>query len=300
MPTRPRLPVSSPAFTPLPYGLLSAVELPTAPEHWQNGVTWSSECVTGMGATTYDECLVVTGAGSPQPPPPASKTSNVQFTRRGATPFTVYTEFDCAPVGNEEAARVASAALNKVASFQLERAFWTGVAGGQLVVWPHLIGTATVIDGTDLTTILGTPAVTGGGATTDIADGLGFLENALSDCYGGSGVIHVPIEAVPTLDAWGLLKFSGGRVTTAVGNRVSIGAGYPGTAPDGTTPTAGTTWMYATGAVFAFTGPMVVRDLRDSIDRSKNTIRMIAEKTYVLGWDCCHAGVQVQLGVPVT
>lgn len=294
--------VDSPALTPLPYGLLSVVDFPTPSDvHWQNGITYTSRCPIDMGSLTYDECITVTGAGG-APPAPAVKVANIQSANRGATPFTVYTEFDCSPVGNENPQDAALRALLAVESWQVERAVWSGQLGNAGIgVYPHLASPSgtTVVDAQGI--VLQAPMVTGGSATTDVAEALGILERMLADCYGGVGVIHVPIAAVPTLDAWGLIKTTGARLRTLNGNLVAAGAGYPGTAPDGTAPAAGTSWMYATGAIFAYRGPArAISNLSEAIDRGNNTIKMIAERTYVVGWECCQVGVLFQLGVPVT
>ena len=100
--------VDPPAFTLLPYGLWDAVEQrsPGNP-HWQQGVTWVERCPDG--GSTYDECLSVTGTGAP--PEPDAKADNVDQTDRGATPFTIFAEFDCSPVGIGDAATAASDAL---------------------------------------------------------------------------------------------------------------------------------------------------------------------------------------------
>lgn len=296
MPFVPRQVVAPPTFTPLPSGLLTVAEAPAPGSHWANGVTYQSFCVTGMGSLTWDECLVVTGTGSPVPPQP-TKTGNVQSAIRGATPFTCYVEFDCSAVGNNDPTAAAQSALDRAASWQVEQAFWTGgSAAGQPFVFPHLAATTALVDVQGI--VLQTVPVTGG--PFDVADGLGFLEDYLGDCYGGAGVIHVPARLLPTLDAWGLVKRQGAALTTLAGNRVAVGLGYPGTNLSGGAPGAGNVWMFATGAVFAYTGPPRITDKPGAVDRAENTIRMIAEKTYVLGWECCHAGVEVSLGVPVT
>ena len=64
--------------------------------------------------------------------------------------------------------------------------------------------------------------------------------------------------------------------------------------------TAGVTWMYATGSMFVYRGRPVILPIRDSQDRTDNTVRAIAERTYVLGWDCCHYAVPVSIGGVVT
>ena len=284
--------VDPPTFTSLPYGLWDAAQKPaTSSPHWQQGITWIERCPTG--GTTYDECLSVTGTGAP--PEPAAKTDNVDQTFRGATPFTVVAEFDCSPVGLGDAATVAGDALARVEAQQVEAAFWTGTAGAQTLVFPHLAANAEVLDAQDIVLqTVASPAVTG----ADAAHALGELEADLADCYSGQGIIHVPRVALPTLAAWNLVEERDGRLYTTAGNLVVVGGGYTGSGPDGSAPAAGTAWIYATGAVFGYRGDVQVTSPRDSIDRSANTMRMIAERTYVLGFECCHLAAHIVLGVP--
>lgn len=286
--------VDPPAFTLLPYGLWDAVEQrsPGNP-HWQQGVTWIERCPDG--GTTYDECLSVTGTGAP--PEPGAKADNVDQTDRGATPFTIFTEFDCAPVGLRDAETVASDALARIEQQQVEAAFWTGTVGGQTVAFPHLAADAEVFDSQQIVLQpTATTCVTG----VDAAHALGALEDCLADCYAGQGVIHIPRIALPTLSAWGLVQARDGALFTTAGNRVVVGGGYTGTGPDGTSPAAGSTWMYATGALFGYRGDVRMHSPRDSIDRSANTMRMIAERTYVLAYECCLLAAHFELGVPTT
>jgi hypothetical protein len=265
--------------------------------HWQNGVTWESRCLSPMGNTTYDECIVVTGAGE-APPQPNAKTDVVNLTLRGSTPFTPFAKFDCSPVGNGDAAKIANDALTQSEPWQIERAFWTGAADGKTVVFPHLAANATVVDAQSIQ--LQSPAsIVVTGAAVDIVTGLGLLEAALADCYNGVGVIHVPVKVLPTLDAWGLVKAYNGILKTLNGNLVAAGAGYPGTSPAGAAPATGESWIYATGAVTMRRGDIKTFTLSESINRGNNTIEMIAERTYVLGWDCCHFAILVDIGVPI-
>lgn len=293
----PRQIVTGPTADPSPYGLLSVAEFPTPGDvHWQGGITWQSVCVTGLGGTFFDPCTtpLVTGGGASTDP--GSFTPTTYQSLRGATPFAVYAQFDCSPVGNERAEEIATQALQVAQGWQVERAFWTGFAGGQPVVFPHLAHAgAQILDGAVL---MNSAPVTGGSATTDIAEALGFLERTIANCNGGVGVIHVPVDALPTLDAWGLVKVNGQVLKTLNGNRVAVGAGYPGTGPTGAAPAAGTTWIYATGPVFGYAGQVRVSDAREGLDRTENTLKMNAQRTYVMGFDCCHAGALVKLGVP--
>lgn len=279
------------AFTPLPYGLWDTVQQPSGDgPHWQQGINWIERCP--VGDSTYDECLSVTGIGAPPEPP--AKTANVDQSVRGALPFTVYAEFECAPVGLAEAESVASDALARVEQTQVETAFWTGTAGGQPVVFPHLAADTEVLDGTVVLQPVASPAVTG----ADVAQALGVLEQELADCYAGQGLIHVPRSVLPTLAAWSLISERGGRLYTTAGNLVVAGTGYTGSGPDGAAPAAGTAWIYATGAAWGYRSDPYVTRLRDSLDRTSNTLRMLAERTYLIGFECCLLAAHIVLGVP--
>lgn len=296
--------VDPPVFTVTPYGLLTVCQFPSpGDEHWQNGITYLPTCVTAP-SSTYDECIAVSGSAV-QPGPPPAFTSTVSKVQRGATSFSVFVEFDCSAVGNEEARQTAMSAMASVESWQVERSFWTGIAGGQPVVYPHLAANAQILDGFSQTSIvLQSAAVVVSGAgfdtNTDMAQSLGLLEGVLADCYNGVGIIHVPEHAIPALDAWGLIRTQGPQMKTINGNLVAVGAGYPGTSPAGAARTADKTWLYATGAVMCYRSDLTIRPtgLSQAFDRSKNTIKMIAERRYVLGWDCCHFAVNASLGVP--
>ncbi|WP_345633706.1 hypothetical protein [Streptomyces lacrimifluminis] len=278
-------------FTSLPYGLWDSVQTPDAGgAHWQQGVTWEDRCPTGD--TTYDECLSVTGTGSPPEPP--AKTANVVQESRGALPFTVYARFDCSPIGLGDAQTVAQDALARVEQLQVERAFWTGTAGGQPVVFPHLAADTETLDGEIVLQPVATPVVTG----ADIVTALGLLEQELAECYAGQGLIHVPRSVLPTLDAWNLVEAVDGRLVTTAGNLVVAGGGYPGTGPDGAAPADGTTWIYATGAAWGYRSNVFFSQVRDSLNRSSNTLQMLAERNYLLGFECCLLAAHIVLGVP--
>jgi len=302
--------VDAPSFTPLSFGLLSVMEMPTPePMHWQQGITYEPLCginVSGVGALTYEECIVVTGGGF-SPPASPDFTNNFTQAPRGAQPFTTYAEFDCSTVGLQDAQGLAVRALSAAEPWQVERAFWTGLAGGQTVVYPHLAANAQVLDVTGILLQTAAVNVTGTGSVGVVGDlvnietALGLLEAALANCYDGVGIIHVPQLLVPTMDAWGIIRQQGPVMKTLNGNKVAVGAGYPGTGPDSSARAGNQCWMYATGNVFGYRSPVRVRapdSSAASLDRATNTRKMIAERTYVIGWDCCHFAVQTAIGVP--
>jgi hypothetical protein len=90
-----------------------------------------------------------------------------------------------------------------------------------------------------------------------------------------------------------------GPLRTLAGNLVVPGVGYTGSSPAGAAPAEGTTWIYATGAVFGFRSGVYVREFPGTFDRAENTVRMIASRTYLFGFECCHLAALTTLGVPV-
>lgn len=304
--------VDPPAFTPLRFGLLSTAtdRTPDAPDHWRTGVTWQSHCPDADG--TYDPCLVEardfpdgTATGPVNDPDPKQETDGsldvedeqASLFLRGATPFTIYNRQDCSPVGFWDRAQdLGTQALVRVENYQVERIFESGVAqntGGQETAFPHLRADAGLVDDTGATLQTAAQVVTSN--PVDIVEGIARLQAALAECYHGRGVIHVPAVLAPELMAHTLTVRSGDRLETQLGNRVAIGTGYTGIGPAGQIA-PDVAWVYATGAVFYYRSDIRVNQLVDSLARSHNTLQMIAERTYVLGWDCCHLAIPVHIG----
>jgi hypothetical protein len=285
---KPLFYVDKPAFTPLPYGLLSTLASSirsSVDPHWENGVRYETLCAASD--TTYSDCLVVSGTGQPPAPAPV-KNATAETEQRGALPFTVFAEVDCSAPGFwDRAEDSVRGVITRSEQRAVEYAIWTGIAGGASVVHPHLASTTEVL-GTDyMATVLdtATTVVSGGSIVTS----LGNLEAELASCYDGVGIIHVPRSLVPELANAQLLIQDGSRWVTPNGNVYVFGSGYPGTGPDGT----GNGWMYATSMPFIYRSVKQIFRVRESIDRSTNTVRAIAEVTYVIGWECCTVATQV-------
>lgn len=307
MATNARTYVTPPPVTPSPYGLLSVVDLRGGEDpHWANGVTWQDMCPTG--GTTYMDCLssspAVTGA-------PVAKTANASRGSWGAVPFTVYAEVDCSAPGFwDDQEKFAREALDKVENWQLERAFWTGTAGGVAnAVLPHLAATAGVTEANsvssggsyNITLQLQSTIVTGSPLAPAVA--LGALEDALGDILlGQAGVIHVPNNLVPVMAASGLLIKTGPRIQTHNGNFVVAGNGYPRTGPDGSDPGMGHSWMFATGPLFGYRSGVITLTNPDgsTLVRTNNTVKAIAERTYLIGYDCANLAVLTSPSAIVT
>lgn len=282
--------VPAPTFTPSSYGLWSTVDdrSPGAPDHWRMGITWEEWCP--QASTTYDQCIAVTGTGPPPPPP--AKTATTEHRLRGATPFTVVEEVDCSSVGfYSQAEQQAIDALTRSEMRQVEEAFFSGVAGGQTVAFPHLAADAEVLDADGIPLQLAADELSA--TPVEAMEALGRLEAALGACYGGVGVIHVTPLVADLLIHFDLVQRNGAQLRTTLGNLVAVGAGYTGNAPDGTVPATGTQWMYATGALFGYRSDIFATRPIESFDRSVNTVKAIAERTYVLGFECCLIAIPV-------
>jgi hypothetical protein len=294
---RGRYPIGNAAlpFTAPQYDLLStATQLDLPDARWKAGISWEPLCPESNG--TYDPCTAVVdnaGAAEPAPAPP-EKTATTEWQIRGATPFTAYSRIDCSPVGQwDQLSAVNQQALIRSEARFVETAFWSGVAGGQTVVFPHLAADSEVNDGEDLLQ----PAAT---VVTAVPQqgyvAIGMLEDAIRDCYPGVATIHMPLRIAGQFVSLNLTEARGGVMyTRSAGSKVVLGD-FPGTAPDGTS-TPGVTWVYATGEVF-FARDRVPTTFTpaESFDRSVNTLSMIAERTYVIGWDCCLFAIPIQDG----
>lgn len=287
-------------FEPDLYGLTTAIRwlTPLGP-HWQGGIQYDADC-TEVSVTTLS---CISGA----PDPLSSKVATWVKRVRGARPFTVFGEVDCSVADGdwwETGATRALRALTNSGPSQVERTFWTGNSNsGSALVYPNLtaigpsfgdppplgVGRIQLQPVADL--------IISGGTPLDIVEGLGRLESAFADCYDGRGVVHVPAVLAAALSAQNLCYIAGGKLYTYCGNQVVIGAGYPGTfGPGGVTAPAGSAWMWMTSPIFGIRGTPKEPTRVESFDRNVNTLKMIAEQTFLLGWHCCRVGVLVTTG----
>jgi hypothetical protein len=291
------LPFTSPSFDLL----TTATQLEASNPKWKMGITWEPMCPETDG--TYDPCTAVIDADGEAVPAtdPAPKAETTERRIRGAVPFTAYSESDCSPVGQEWdtlGTRNQQSLIRSEARF-VEDAFWTGTAGtsGAATVFPHLAADSEVQDGEDLLQPTAT-VVTEIPQTIEV--GIGMLEAAMRECYPGVATLHVPIRLASLMAEAYLLTTRGSLAfTSSVGSKVVLGE-YPGTAPDGTS-TPGVTWVYATGEVFfqREPAPHTFRPV-ESFNRDVNTLSMIAERTYVIGWDCCLLAIPILNGEDIT
>jgi hypothetical protein len=283
--------VEAPPFAPARYGLWSVVDQPIDGDaHWQAGVQFQpNPC--GEGNVVLDNCP---GIEDVIKTPTADGLETV-----GADPFTVYAWIDCSVTGFVEMAELRSvAALTNGEARALERAFWTGVAQNGTVN-PHLAADAEVVDMASITPVTVQTAATVITGTYGVFGAVGQLEGALSECYGGEGVIHIPSSALAELDAAGAVQRDGERLRTRYGNRIAVYSSNNLQGPDGTVPATGG-WFYATGAITGRrSDAKPTSTIRQAVNRAKNSMVLLVERTYVLGWDCCHFAVHASFGNPI-
>lgn len=297
-----RVNVSPPRKEGLEYGLLSVVEDRSASTtKWKNGVTWQNVCPDVN--STYDTCIQGNALGVPVTglATPPVKTATSARSNWGATPFTLKQQINCSPPGFwEDADASVEKAFDETEEVGVAEVFFSGTVGGQALQFPHLAASAAVVDnipgGSTLQLQTASLAPSGTGASLDVVEALGKLEQALGACVHGKGIIHVAAELVPHLKSNHLIEERNGVYYTCNGNKVAASPGYSGANPSGFVQ-VGVSWMYGTGPVFLYKGrPRFIGTENESLDRTVDTLRRLFERTYVIGFDCCLFAVPVSTG----
>jgi hypothetical protein len=280
---------SGSSFTLPPYSLESVVEWrDDSDRHWRAGIEWQKACPGSD--STYDECVVELVAGDDDviaDPPP--KTSTTEIQTYGASAWTLYSLVECSAVAFYEGSReIVEDVFRQDEIRRMENVFWTGAVGGQAgFAVPHLMDTTETVTVSDPALIQMATTVVTGGTSVELA--LGLLEKAFADCYPGEGVLHVNPTVASLLQEAYLLVRDGDGLYTVNGNRVVIGRGYPGTGPSGQ---AGN-WMVITPPVFGYRSDITVMEQETTLNRAVNTVQAIAERTYLLAYDCCLFAISV-------
>lgn len=181
-------------------------------------------------------------------------------------PFTVYTYNNDAVIGHTLAEHQANAVQRLVATEQ---------RSVEEYLWSSLV--ANSVSTTDLTAY--SPGVV-----------LGYLEQVLAENYGGQGVIHMSRLASTFL--WEYLQVQGGRLVTKLGTPVVAGAGY-----DNLVAPIDEFTMFASGPVVIYRGDVDTRE--NAVDKAINEVSIIAQRDYVLGWDCVAYGVEGKYPVTI-
>lgn len=260
--------VTSAQRQPLLYGLFSVVTPRTGADRWESGVQTEPETcepVDGLGPLNCDPEATQVGL-------PKNLDPNLNDTD-ASVPFTLYGHFACSPLGYTPATAqdLAETHLTTREEAGAEAAFWTGNLGNT----PALESTETV--------------TLGGGTAVSAAEGIALLEEHLATEYGSTGIIHSPRGFAVHLVKRSVVERNGGRLQTVLGTPVVAGAGYPGSSPDGVAAPDGQSWVYATPAMFAYRSEVMTSTATpgDLLDRGRNVLYAIAERTYLLGTGPC-------------
>lgn len=210
-----------------------------------------------------------------------------------AFPFTVYAGFTCSTWGMEEEERIAHAQVRLGAreSQAIENELWHGTlaAAEGWTTNPVLAGSATT-------------ALTTGSETSPLPYALASIQQALRECLGSdvAGTIHASAKAASLwMATYQIFREPDGIIRDLMGNVIVVGAGYDGSSPIGVVdPTGRTEWVYGTGPVRVFVGPVYLNptETKEAVERSTNDITWRAERSASPHFDpCCLYGINVDL-----
>lgn len=243
--------VAPPERTPLAGGLFSVLTFPDTNARWEMGVTYPGQTCGILPVAAGPGC---TPEEQDEPDGWPLNLDREQPWGSADDTFNVHGSFVCNPVGTTlaEAEQFAVADLQRHEEATVEDRLWA----------QHL-STA--------------PAIEGVTAPVSLKAAVGILEQYIGRNYGVQGVIHLPRWLAPEVDT----AQRGGRITTeTLGTPIVAGSGY-GTAGE-------TVTIVATPAMVGYrTTAEVVGDLADTFDRSTNKLQVLAQRTYLIGFDTC-------------
>ena len=225
---------------------------------------------------------------------PCSSTPGIDLETIGVVswePFGIGLGETCLSSGTdeeEEDAR-AKARLEGQTEYLVSRTFWTGEVNASTF---DALGSPnralSDLDSDELTTT----------GPVGLVTGLARLIEYLNDNIGSQrGMIHVDPQLLPFLSFYGLAERTGNIIVTKLADHIIVpGAGYDGSAPDGSAAGAGTSWMYATSMVRAEVSQIFAQPF---FNRANNKWETIARRFAIAEWDLqAHGAAQVCLPDP--
>lgn len=254
--------VPAPIAIPRRFGLFSQAEIRTAQigangvdEHWRLGVQWQTQNCSTVKVTTSD-CLT----NGETTETGNEKDPDAYCAVREFAPFTVFAFNDDDLPGHSLAEHEANAIARLVNDEQ---------RAAEEHVWAEILAEA--------------------GAPVDLTaqtakQGLGALEAAWADLHGIQPTVHLNVNAATVLGD--CLYREGARYFTYAGSPVIIGGGYYQSTSD--------------EAIIAITGPVVIyrseiNTQANAVARATNQVSIIAERDYVVGWDCDALAATISL-----
>lgn len=266
---------------PLQYGLFSISRFPEVGDpHWQQGVEWEPAVCGPASIYACPTCDQNNNGTAPL------KTYEDGPGSDFAAPFTIYGSFICSPVGNWDRAEMRARQLLENGG---ERAVELAIANGASHASKALQDASSV----DITPTPGTPVT--------VAQGLALLEAYIGTHGAGQGAIIANRREVLLANEHGkLLNAEGGELRTYLGTPVAAVAGWDGlTGPNNTAAGSGEAWLFALGSrprIYRSEVFMTPPNRENGLNTSNNNLAILAEQTYVVGWDCFTAGVLVYNG----
>lgn len=264
------------ASFPLRYGIFQAANGPLdmSDPHMRNGGIKYVTAVCGEGFG-YDIACIGDQADK------SSAWSENGTTVVTGAPFIVFATLQCGTAGYtfEEEKALVMERLRSVEQSVVEEVFSTS-ANGQS---PGLI------TGDGITT------VTGAGDTVvqvlselERARYCGFTGNTAQ--YGPQAILHVAIPVLNALKQEHLAEWDGTRWRTPMGTVISAGC-YANNDPAGAAPADGVFWMYLTGqtTIWRSSDQFVMDQIAPvdgSLDRTTNQYMMLAEREYIVTYEC--------------
>lgn len=259
--------VAPPPVTPNRYGLFSVAQMRTSAlengrtdEHWRMGVEWISQAC----GYAYAQTGVCATSGTPvfNDTGDYGACEPEQF-----DPFTVYS-YNTDPLPGLTLEQQRQHVIERlIATEEREVEYQTLLAMGAATAFP-------MIDYRMHSGWLG----------------LGAIESYFGWEYGGQFVLHMDRATAVSLSLH--LHAEGGVLRTITGTPVVVGSGY-GNWVGGTYPYSE---VYATGPVVIYRSE--IDTSADAVNIGQNRTSIIAQRDYVVGWDCKVQGFLISLDEP--
>lgn len=276
-------------FNVAPPGDLEGVPVPGLADHAFGGGMYYDPKGCGRARSTPIDCA------------PGAKTFDPNSPETKVLPFNVYATLQCSKGGYTQQYLSDKTGDRLFSSEQeaVEAAFWTGAAANAPFI-TDAVGAVNVAGGATTYATL-TDAVAA--LERFAASGVDSLGAATGTPYGYAPVLHaVSSVAAYAADAnllhtaalgfgavWGA-PASEPILRTPLGSKWIFGGGYTGTGPAAAAPGAGKTYIWVTGNVASWrqktwTPP----DQQAVMDRQLNQYKILAERGYLVTYDCFHA-----------
>lgn len=241
-------------------GLLAVADIVDSTDpHLANGVTYEG-VLCGPAAHHNAQCLDDV-LGLEDEPFEVSQPGVVE-----AGPFGIYRAVECSPVSPIDYEALARDGLALGEAWAVER-------GVQIA-------------------LLNQGTVYGGGAALPVVEAVAVAEQIISEQYGGLGLIHVSRYGATYLVSEKAAKADSDWVLhSGQGTPIANGGGYGALGPDDVTAGAGEFWLYATGPLTLFRGPV---EYLEGDDAFNNVRTGKAVRFYAPAVECLTVAILVQ------